>query len=441
MIQPKIHRSDSHPPISLAFALLLLLVAGSPVLAMSYGGLGPQFLTLLVAAMLWLLRSASGQDLARSAAVFRTISWAAAFPAVWMIGQLVPLPFDNLGQPIWQSAGAALSRAFATHGTIDLGFTLRALFNYATLVCLCFVTAVLSQNRERAETLLLALCAITAFGATVLVVFRDPSFIKPGGDYASPLLASSVFGTILSITFLVRTIERYETRVEERDLIRLAAALLGGLVGSGIGIAAMIRAGSLDLGIAMSFGLAVLLVVLLIRRLSLRPGNAVVVGSAVLLAGLGLILIRLSSNAGKAPLFQLTLADSANANAAARMASDATWLGSGVGTYQALASIYRDVDGLPGASALNSASSMLLGWGRLGSLLILLCLVVLFAFLLNGAIRRRRDSFYAAAAAACVMAGLAEAFCDASFTDSSVQMLAAIIIGLGLAQTVSHTTK
>jgi hypothetical protein len=117
------------------------------------------------------------------------------------------------------------------------------------------------------------------------------------------------------------------------------------------------------------------------------------------------------------------------------MIADANWVGGGVGTYQALATIYRDADGAPGQAAINTIASILLEWGRVGFLVLILSGLQLWTVLFRGALARGRDSFYAAAAAACLVTAVCEAYCDASFTAITVQMLAAIVVGLGLAQT------
>jgi len=99
------------------------------------------------------------------------------------------------------------------------------------------------------------------------------------------------------------------------------------------------------------------------------------------------------------------------------MISDANWGGGGVGTYQALAAIYRDVTGVPGEAAINTITSMVLEWGRGGLLIAIVLLLQLLVSLFRGALSRGRDSFYAAAAAACLVTAFCEAFCDSSFTD------------------------
>jgi len=124
-----------------------------------------------------------------------------------------------------------------------------------------------------------------------------------------------------------------------------------------------------------------------------------------------------------------------------RLLSDASWAGSGVGTYQASAATYRDTAGFPRPAPINTVSSAILGWGYLGVCLLAAILTQLFVTLFRGAFNRGRDSFFAAAAAACLVTIFCETFCDASLIDTTFQILVAIVIGLGLAQTVGRQIK
>jgi len=176
--------------------------------------------------------------------------------------------------------------------------------------------------------------------------------------------------------------------------------------------------------------------VILIRRLSLGRWTAVTVCAAVLVACGGVVALRFSANPAVNPLFRFATTELADSGAATlRMVSDANWTGGGVGTYPALAAIYRDAAGAPGQIAINTITSMVLEWGRAGLLIMVFLLIQLLAVLSRGALTRGRDSFYAASAAACLATAFCEAYCDTSSTHVTVQMLAAIIVGLGLAQT------
>jgi len=89
-----------------------------------------------------------------------------------MLLQIVPVPGDSIAHPIWRSSSAVLYAPVAGHVSIDLGLTLRAFFEYLSQIALAFSTSVLARNRERAETILFALCTITVFTALELLLFK-----------------------------------------------------------------------------------------------------------------------------------------------------------------------------------------------------------------------------------------------------------------------------
>jgi hypothetical protein len=212
-----------------------------------------------------------------------------------------------------------------------------------------------------------------------------------------------------------------------------------GTAGAIICLVALISHATYDVLICAAFGLLVVGLVILIRRLNLARWTAATLCAAILVACGGVIALRFAANSSLSPLFSFAKVESADAvTAALRMMADANWTGDGVGTYQALAAIYRDADGAPGPAAINTITSIMLEWGRAGTMIVILLVVQLLVMLFRGALARGRDSFYAAAAAACLVIAFCEAYCDASFTTVTVQMMAAIIVGLGLAQTTGR---
>jgi hypothetical protein len=432
---------DKARNLAISFGLLVVLIAASPVQAISPGWLGPQLLTLAVAIMLFLLPGAPAADFQSSMVIFKPL------PVAWMLLQIVPVPLGTIDHPVWRSASAALKEASFGHVSIDLGYTLRGLFGYLSLISLTFLTSVLTRNRDRAEMILFALCTITTFIAIELILFRDMTAFKSDDsptNSAGSLLALAAFGVILDVAFIVRTIERYETRGQRKPqaLRSYVGIMLLGAIGTIICLIAMIRSTTYDILLATAFGLIVLGLVVSIRRLSLSRWTAVTVGVAVFVACGGVIALRFAADPSVSPLFRFTGIESAGAEAATlRMISDANWAGGGVGTYQALAAIYRDVTGVPGQTAINTITSMVLEWGRGGLLIAIVLLLQLLVLLFRGALLRGRDSFYAAAAAACLVTAFCEAFCDASFTDITVQTIAAVVVGLGLSQTTGRRTN
>jgi hypothetical protein len=209
-----------------------------------------------------------------------------------------------------------------------------------------------------------------------------------------------------------------------------------GAVCAGICLMALIRAATSDILIATAFGLMAMGVVVMVRRLNLGRWSIATVCVAVVVAWGGVVALRFAANPATSPLLRFTQIESADAAAGTlRMIADADWKGSGIGSYAALAAIYRDAAGTPGPAAITTVVSMVLEWGRAGLVIAMVLSLQLVIVLFRGALSRNRDSFYAAGAAACLVTAFCEAYCDPSFTDVTVEMLAAIIVGLGLAQT------
>jgi hypothetical protein len=428
--------------LAISFALLVVLVALAPVFALSAGRISPQLINIVVAVLLLLLPSAP--EVRSSLAIFKPLAVAALLPAAWMLLQILPLPPGSIEHPVWRSAATALSEPLPGHISIDLGFTLRSLFGYLSLISLAFITSILTRNRERAETILATLCTITTFIALELILFRDLAVLKPANstdDLTSSLVALAAFGVVLNSAFVVRAAERYETRSERpgQPLRSFIGLMLLGTMGAVICLVALISNATYDLLIATAFGLVVVGLVILIRRLNLARWTTATLCAAVLVACGGVIALRFAANSSLSPLFRFAKIGSADAvTAALRMMADANWTGGGVGTYQALAAIYRDADGAPSPAAINTITSIMLEWGRAGMLMVTLLVIQLVVMLFRGALARGRDSFYAAAAAACLVIAFCEAYCDASFTTVTVQMMVAVIVGLGLAQTTGR---
>ena len=428
----------------LQFGLLFAVIAATPVLAIKPGWLGPQLLTLVVALLLVLLPSAPEADVQRSLEITKPLAATALLPALWMAVQMIPIPLGSIDHPIWRSAAAAVSESLSGHISIDLGFTLRALFGYLSLAALAFVTAVLTRDRVRAERLLFGICTITTFAAIELTLLSELPALKSAyapRDVVRPLLALAAFGSILNVAFVVRTNERYKTRGsrEPHSLHEHIGMMLAGIGGEVICLIALVHLASPDTLLAAAFGVTAFGLVVLIRRLNFSRWAAATVCTAVAVACAGGVALRFAANPGLSPLFRFAnVVSTDDATAALRMVSDATWAGAGVGTYGAVAAIYRDATGAPGETAINTVMLLILEWGYVGLLATIALLLQLIATLFRGALARGRDSFYAAGAAGCLVTASFEALCDASFTELAVQMMAAIIIGLGLSQSIGR---
>jgi len=424
--------------VTICFALLVVLIAMAPVIAIAPVWLAPQLVMIAVALMLLLLPSLPEADFLHSLTIFRPLAVAAALPAAWIILQIVPVPLGSIEHPVWRSAAAALPEITWGHVSIDLGSTLRGLFSYLSLISLAFSTCVVTRNRDRAETTLFALCTITTFIAVELLLFRQfPLHSGNSQDAPDSLVALAAFGAILNLAFVVRTTERHDARA--RSSRTYVGMLLLGAFGAALCLTALFLSTTYNVVIATGFGMAVLCLVALIRRLSLGRWTAATVSTALVVAWGGIVVLRSAANPAVSPILRFAKNDSPDGGAATlRMLSDSNWSGSGIGTYQALAAIYGEAARSAGESAIHTIALMALEWGQFGLLICFFLLAQLLVILERGALRRGRDFFFAAGAAASLVTAFFEAYCDNSFTDITVQMLASIVVGLGLAQTTGR---
>jgi O-antigen ligase len=124
---------------------------------------------------------------------------------------------------------------------------------------------------------------------------------------------------------------------------------------------------------------------------------------------------------------------------AKRASSDLPWLGNGVGTFKSLTQIYRDFGSALVPEPPSTAVAVATEWGQPALVVLAGLTILLIVALLLGAVRRGRDSFFPSAAAAGVLVILGEAFCDSSLLNPTVQIIVAILIGLGVSQSVGRT--
>jgi hypothetical protein len=428
---------NSNKYLSIAFNLLLVLVSLTPVFSLGTGSLEPQCLGLAAAAILLLLANAPENDVQRVVAIFTPGAPAALLLPAWMLLQIAPVPLSFVAHSIWQSASGVFPDGLYGHVSIDLGFTLRAFFLLVGLCSLAFSTAVLARDRDRAELIVLILCSIATLVAIELILLRAFGSSQLIAEARPSLEAITAFGVILGAAYSVHVRERRETRSTQSDeswpyLLQLltsgAAALLC--------LFSLLASAAYTVVGAMAFGLVTLFLVILIRRLNLRLWTAAVVAGVAFVTCCAIIALRFAANTSQTAIVLFSSAQPDAATAALRMLSDAGWAGAGVGTYGPLAAIYRDASGLPDRLPINTVTSMILGWGYVGMALVaVVCLQLLF-ILLRGAFSRGRDYLYAAAAAATLVTAALELYCDTSLTELAPQIFVAVIIGLGMAQTV-----
>jgi hypothetical protein len=432
------------PNLSIASSLLTALLAATPILAIANGPFA-QHVVAFAAAILLAAAIGPEAELATAAQLLKRFSLAVLFPILWMVLQAVPLPFSSLANPIWPTTSVALNEAsLPGHISLDPGATLRSLVLFLIDLSLVISTVIITKDRHRAETTLFVLSAVTTFMSVEVLLGHLDAFagVLPAADMASPFSAAAALAALANGALIARAIERHLNQPDISNFfsIPLLLGVLSGLSGIAVALAAMTILAQGSLLAATGLGFSVIFFIAIVRRLGFRPWP-----SAILFAIFAAIACAVA-----VPRFQpgvsgllgfVTSAGPGSLAPADRALSDASWFGSGVGTFELMSRAYQDF----GAKALlippSTAASIAIEWGRPALLILAGIAAQLFFFIFRGAVRRGRDSFFPSAAAASVLVVLCESFVDPSLLTPTVQIIIAVMIGLGLSQSAGRTTS
>jgi hypothetical protein len=423
------------------FLLLLLLIGTTPATAFFDGPVAHAAVGLAAAAAVGMvaveMRPAEGSHLAR---VLRPWALPAAVPALWMAVQASPMPLADFAHPIWESAAAALDLPVVGAISIDPGITLSALGRYLCAVAIVFVATAVAVDRGRAEWMLIGLAGLTTIMAAVLGAAEVFRFAVPGSTQGVgvSLRALCALGVILSAAAAVYVVERFGIQPRRTGPAKAthAAALLVPILAFSVCAFAVARS-SPQIVFATGCGVAVLALIGVARQLGVGPRFALGIAAAALCAALAVSL----SGYGHGDPF-VRFASAGRSAAADRMIEDSEVLGSGAGTFSALRPIYgtaRDV----GADTTppTAAAAIVIELGRPMWVVLALIAFAGAAVLLRRALQRGRDWVYPAVGAGCIVLMSIEAFTDATLFNGAVATVAAAIIGLGLAQSVSRSNE
>jgi hypothetical protein len=432
--------------LSIAFRLLTILLAATPVLAFSNSATGQDVFAILAAAMLIVAAMSPPSDITSTLRLLKAFSLAILFPILFMIFQLAPIPFKSWANPIWPTAAIALNDS-SLWGRISLdpGNTLRGLMLYLAVLSLVIATIIITRDRQRAQTTLFIVCAMTALMSVEALLGQLNLFagIFPvGGIATATFIAASAMGALVNAAAIVMAVERHLSRGEAGPSTSspLLLKTLLGLLGLATCLAAMTNLASMNVLIATACGLAIILIVVVARRFALYTQSIGVLFLILAAIGVGLVAQRFQNNFADGILGCATSAAPESLALARRALADSSWLGSGVGTFSSLRQVYLDFGTAPTADPPSTVVGIAVEWGRPALLILALCAIQLFVFTFRGALRRGRDSFFPSAAAACVAVVSFEAFCDPSLMHPAAQIFIAVIIGLGISQSVGRTS-
>jgi cytochrome c-type biogenesis protein CcmH/NrfF len=431
--------------VSIAYYALIALLAAVPAFPIVETPV-PEHAVYLVATTMLASAAAAADpaDIAAAASTFRRLAIAILFPIAWLVLQLAPLPFVSGTNSIWGSAAIALNEpSLASRISIDPGATLRGLMWYLAMVAVAISTFLTTRDRRRAETILLALTAVTTLIAIENVLSRIgffPTLIEATTRNKALTMVTAV--AALGHTAIV--IKALETHVKRSDRARaMDSTVVFQLAGSITGVViCLLSIAALDqpawLGVA-GLGLMIMMLVVMARRLEFRYWPTAILASFVAslafaatmaLAGRQFKLITL---AGSSPPDSLAVAG--------RALADTPLLGSGVGTFEQLARIYQDYGDNGMIDPPSTAVSIVLEWGPLAFLILAMFAGQVFLFLFRGALRRGRDSSIPSAAAAGISVALCGSLIDVSLLSPAVQIILATLLGLGLSQSAGRTSQ
>ena len=433
--------------MSIAFHLLTLLLATAPVFAIVDGPFVHHFAAFAIAIMLATAALDPQTEFATTARLLKRFSLAILFPILWMVLQIAPLPFSWLANPIWSSASVALNEpSLLGRISVDPGITFGSLIWYVTVLSLVIAASIVTKDRRRAEVTFLVLSAITTFIAAAVWLDQFsllrgillPATAAPAGTF----VAMCALGTIVSTGSVLMAVERHFSlrRSQERSLRPFFLKLILGFVGIIVCAAASWNLAPSPVVAALTLGIAVIAFIATARRLELRPWLSLVLFSIFAATAGGLLSARLQDNHMVGIVGYATSASAESLALAQRALSAAPLLGNGVGTFPSLTAIYQDFGSAPTLKPPSTAVSIAIEWGQPALVILMAFVIQLFAFTFRGAIGRGRDSFFSSSAAASLVLALCEAFSDSSLLNPAVQTIIAVIVGLGLSQSIGRTT-
>lgn len=416
--------------------ILVALISASPAILLWAGQVTQGLVVGIVAAGLMItagtLRPSEAQFFI---SIIRPLAAVAAVPALWMVIQLLPL--RALAHPIWASAETALGHVLPGAISIDLGASVVALGQYLSLTAVAFLSAAVGVDRQRAVWILFAL---SWAGTAIALILFAQDLLFAGAEFAlfqrMQAIDCVAMGAIAASAACIRTIEQYENRhsTPQRPMPILQFNLTAFSVALAICAAALVFNGTREVLVATGCGVAPLACVMIIRRIG-TWGTAIIAGPVI---GIAILLI-ITQPAERGSSLLLAYAGSPTA-VSKRVLEDAPLVGTGAGTFAAIAPIYREVnDPPPDSIAPTAVAALAIELGQPMLWLIATAAACSIVILLRASLQRGRDSFYPTMGAGCLITSLLLAFSNAGVLGTATGLFIAAALGLGFAQSKSRT--
>ena len=423
-----------------AFLILIALICASPFVPFVDGHvvIGIEAMTMAVATAL-VARKSPPEQTEPLLGLFRLVLAVGAILALWMIVQLLPLGYIGVANPIWQSTQQALGFAIAGSIGIDTGAGLVGLIQYIAVLAILLVSMAATRDRSRADGVLFALMlAASIICLPVAELLSRLDILWAASLDVGVVRNAGILGVLLAITATIRAFERWQSSrgFSKSDLIFSLATSAASLA---ICASALALRWTSNVEFSLVFSVTILLAIVVIRRFDIDIWGAAAIATVVLTVSVSIVWIQYGSRA--ADLMTAYSDDTALVALTQRILADTPWFGSGAGSFQALANVYRQPSEASVVTASTAAAKIAIELGPPLAWMIVAVILLATAVLLRGALRRGRDSFYPALGAGCLMALLIRGFADANIFAQAVSISAAATIGLALAQSSGRSSR
>src|SRR5712664_1099170 len=396
-----------------AFVILTSLIALLPALMMVDGIVANGVVSAIVAiAMVTVVLAPSTSELNRFPRLLAPTAFTALFiPCLWMLLQVLPISIRSLTNPVWVSASTALDRPFVGAISLDISATLLSLARYCAILAAAFVTATVTLDKQRAESVLTLLTGIAA------------------------MIAAELIGYNLGYLHL-RTYEHLDGTKHRKSRMMAIVAASASMAALFICLSAILISGDPVLFLAALFGAGILIAVLAIRRWRFGPLGQAGIAALAAVAVFGFFA---AVPAKKDADPTLALSTQGQISSIERMLSDAKWEGSGAGSFEALLPIYRDTADsveIPTAAAIIAI--------EMGRPFLWTCVIVALmgaSTLFRRALLRGRDYVYSSAGAGCIIALLISLFANDGILGLTPSLMISVVCGLAFAQSKSASNR
>jgi len=384
-------------------------------------------------------RNSSSEQTEPLLGLFRLVLAVGAILALWMIVQLLPLGYIGVANPIWQSTQQALGFAIAGSVGIDTGAGLLGLIQNISVLAILLVTMAATRDRSRADGVLFALMlAACIICLPVAELLSRLDILWPASLDVGVARNAGILGVLLAVTATIRAFERWQSSrgFSKSNLILSLAMSTASLA---ICASALALRWTSNVEFSLVFSVTILLAIVVIRRFDIDIWGTAAIAAIVLTVSVSIVWIQDGRLA--ADLMTRYSDDTAAVPITQRILADTPWFGTGSGSFQALANVYRQPSEAPVLTASTAAAKIAIELGPPVLWIVVAATLFATAVLLRGALKRGRDSFYPALGAGWLMALLLRGFADANIFAQAVSISAASTIGLALAQSSGRTSR